>query len=114
MLHNSNQTSQYIRLDPLYLIFREQSTLLPAKRTKQPTPFMVLSKGDQPSNLVGRRPACPAFQQPMSPATSSFLSVSNLARVRSKSPKDMSHVARLALRPSITIRSPSRTICPWL
>ncbi|KAM2467846.1 hypothetical protein PS1_009611 [Malus domestica] len=71
--------------------------------------FTVLSRGDQPGILAGMRPACPAFQQPMRPTTSSFLSVASLARVRSKSPKDMSYVAHLALRPSATIRSPDRT-----
>ncbi|KAM1073944.1 hypothetical protein ACFX2B_018750 [Malus domestica] len=50
----------------------------------------------------------------MRPVTSSFLSITYLAQVRSKSPKDMSHAARLALRPSATIRYPSRTSCPWL
>ncbi|KAM1609709.1 hypothetical protein EV2_022347 [Malus domestica] len=74
---------------------------------------MVLNRGAQPSILAGRRPACPAFQQPMRPTTSSFLSVASLAPVRSKSPKDMSHVARLALRPNATIRDPSHTSCPW-
>ena len=99
-LHDSVQTSQCIRLDPLYLsILGAAHFSLPAKRTKQPTPFTVLSRGAQPSILAGRRPACPAFQQPMRPATSSFLSIANLARVRSKSPKDMSHAARLALQP---------------
>ncbi|KAM1012515.1 hypothetical protein ACFX2C_042757 [Malus domestica] len=34
----------------------------------------------------------------MKPAISLFLSIASLARVRSKSPKDMSHAARLALR----------------
>ncbi|KAM1687004.1 hypothetical protein ACFX2K_035037 [Malus domestica] len=46
--------------------------------------------------------------------TSSFLSITCLARVRSKSPKDMSHAARLALRPNVTIRDPSHISCPWL
>ena len=113
-LHDSDQTSQCIRLDPLYLIFLEQPTFLSAKKTKQPTTFMVLSRGAQPSILAGRRSAYPTFQQPMRPTISSFLSIASLARVRSKSPKDMSHAARLALRPSATIRDPSRTSCPWL
>ncbi|KAM1550210.1 hypothetical protein ACFX10_042497 [Malus domestica] len=34
----------------------------------------------------------------MKPAISLFLSIASLARVRSKSPNDMSHAARLALR----------------
>ncbi|KAM1848973.1 hypothetical protein ACFX14_013044 [Malus domestica] len=72
---------------------------------------MVLSRGAQPSITTGRRPACPTFQQPMRPAISLFLSITSLARVRSKSPKDMSHAARLALRPSATIRDPSCTSC---
>ncbi|KAM1143075.1 hypothetical protein ACFX2B_031640 [Malus domestica] len=110
-LHDSDQTSQCIRLDPLYLLFLEQPTFLSAKRTKQPTTFMVLSRGAQPSIPTGRRPACPTFQQPMRPAISLFLSITSLARVRSKSPKDMSHAARLALRPSATIRDPSCTSC---
>ncbi|KAM1864932.1 hypothetical protein ACFX14_005080 [Malus domestica] len=50
----------------------------------------------------------------MRPTISSFLSITSLVRVRSKSPKDMSHTARLALRPNATIRDPSRTSCPWL
>ncbi|KAM1437500.1 hypothetical protein ACFXTO_011631 [Malus domestica] len=77
-------------------------------------PFTVLSRGDQPSILAGNRPACQAFQQPMRSTTFSFLSVTSLARVRSKRPKDMSHVAHLALRPSAIIRNPSRISCPWL
>ncbi|KAM3007716.1 hypothetical protein FF2_031931 [Malus domestica] len=77
-------------------------------------PFTVLSRGDQPNILAGRRPVCPSFQQPMKPTTSSFLSVASLARVRFKSPKDMSHVACLALHPSAIIRGPGRTSCPWL
>ncbi|KAM1121577.1 hypothetical protein ACFX19_003283 [Malus domestica] len=113
-LHDSDQTSQCIRLDPLYLIFLEQPTFLSAKKTKQPTTFMVLSRGAQPSIPAGKRPACPTFQQSMRPAISSFLSIASLARVKSKSPKDISHAARLALRPSATIRDPSRTSCPWL
>ena len=95
-------------------ISREQPTFLPTKKTKQQTPFTVLSKGAQPSILAGRRPACPAFQQPMKPATSSFLSIAILARVRSKSLKDMSHAATLALRPNASVRGPSRSSCPWL
>ncbi|KAM2176323.1 hypothetical protein ACFX1Q_035628 [Malus domestica] len=75
---------------------------------------MVLSRGAQPSIPAGRRLACPTFQQPMRPAISLFLSIASLARVRSKSPKDMSHAARLALRPSATILDPSCTSCPWL
>ncbi|KAM1779996.1 hypothetical protein ACFX12_041314 [Malus domestica] len=59
---------------------------------------MVLSRGAQPSIPVGRRPACPTFQQPMRPTISSFLSIASLARVRSKSPNDMSYATRLALR----------------
>ncbi|KAM3013875.1 hypothetical protein FF2_026668 [Malus domestica] len=110
-LHDSDQTSQCIRLDPLYLLFLEQPTFLSVKRTKQPTTFMVLSRGAQPSIPTGRRPACPTFQQPMRPAISLFLSITSLARVRSKSPKDMSHAARLALRPSATTRDPSCTSC---
>ncbi|KAM2997165.1 hypothetical protein FF2_043886 [Malus domestica] len=82
--------------------------------TKQPTTFMVLSKGAQPSIPAGRRLACPTLQQPMRPAISSFLSIASLARVRSKNPKDMSHAARLALRPSTTILDPNCTSCPWL
>ncbi|KAM1570783.1 hypothetical protein ACFX10_035743 [Malus domestica] len=113
-LYDSDQTSQCIRLDPLYLIFPEQPTFLSAKRTKQPTTFMVLSMGAQPSIPAGRRPACPTFQQPMRPAISLFLSIASLARVRSKSPKDMSHAARLALPPSATILDPSCISCPWL
>ncbi|KAM1512592.1 hypothetical protein ACFX1Z_024131 [Malus domestica] len=74
---------------------------------------MVLSRGAQPSIPAGRRPACPTFQQPMRPAISLFLSITSLARVRSKSPKDMSHAARLALRPIPTILDPSCTSCPW-
>ncbi|KAM1114989.1 hypothetical protein ACFX19_005791 [Malus domestica] len=113
-LHDSDQTSQCIRLDPLYLIFLEQPTFLSAKKTKQPTTFMVLSRGAQPSIPAGKRPACPTFQQSMRPAISSFLSIASLARVKSKSPNDISHAARLALRPSTIIRDPSRTSCPWL
>ncbi|KAM2019743.1 hypothetical protein ACFX1T_022502 [Malus domestica] len=75
---------------------------------------MVISRGAQPSIPAGRRHACPTFQQPMRPAISLFLSIASLARVRSKSPKDMSHAARLALRPSATILDPSCTSCPWL
>ncbi|KAM2147323.1 hypothetical protein ACFX1Q_004083 [Malus domestica] len=75
---------------------------------------MVLSRGAQPSIPAGRRPACPTFQQPMRPAISLFLSIASLARVRSKSPKDMSHAARLVLHPSATILDPSSTSCPWL
>ncbi|KAM2283542.1 hypothetical protein ACFXTI_032632 [Malus domestica] len=75
---------------------------------------MVLSRGAQPSIPAGRRPACPTFQQPMRPSISLFLSIASLAQVRSKSPNDMSHVARLALRPSATILDPSCTSCPWL
>ncbi|KAM1669757.1 hypothetical protein ACFX2K_043818 [Malus domestica] len=75
---------------------------------------MVLSRGSQPSIPAGMRPACPTFQQPMRPAISLFLSIASLARVRSKSPKDMSHAARLALRPNATILDPSCTSCPWL
>ncbi|KAM2654026.1 hypothetical protein EV2_025582 [Malus domestica] len=51
-LHNSVQTSQCICLDPLYLISRKQPTFLLAKRTKQPTPFTVLSMGAQPILVV--------------------------------------------------------------
>ncbi|KAM1840627.1 hypothetical protein ACFX14_015326 [Malus domestica] len=69
-------------------------------------PFTVLNIGDQPSILAGRKPACPAFQQPMRLTASSFLLVASLARVRFKNPKDMSHVARLALRHSAIIRGP--------
>ncbi|KAM2272141.1 hypothetical protein ACFXTI_039352 [Malus domestica] len=75
---------------------------------------MVLSRGAQPNILAGRRPACLAFQQPIRLTTSSFLSVASLARVRSKSPKDMSYVAHLALRPNATIRDLGRTSYPWL
>ncbi|KAM1225199.1 hypothetical protein ACFX2G_044944 [Malus domestica] len=71
-LHDSDQTSQCIRLDPLYLIFLEQPTFLSAKKTKQQPTFMVLSRGAQPSIPAGRRPACPTFQQPMRPAISLF------------------------------------------
>ncbi|KAM1111652.1 hypothetical protein ACFX2I_044638 [Malus domestica] len=113
-LHDSDRTSQCIRLDPLYLLFLEQPTFLSAKRTKQPTTFMVISRGAQPNIPAGRRHACPTFQQPMRPAISLFLSIASLARVRSKSPKDMSHAARLALRPSATILDSSCTSCPWL
>ncbi|KAM2242362.1 hypothetical protein ACFX1S_009332 [Malus domestica] len=42
------------------------------------------------------------------------LLIASLARVKSKSPKDISHAARLALRPSATIRDPSHTSYPWL
>ena len=113
-LHNNVQTSQCIRLDPLYLPSREEPTFLPTKRTKQLTPFMVLSRGAQPSILAGRRPACPVFQQSMKPATSSFLSIASLAHVRSKSLKDMSHAATLTSRPSTSVCGPSRISCPWL
>ncbi|KAM1256898.1 hypothetical protein EV2_031886 [Malus domestica] len=75
---------------------------------------MVISRGAQPSIPAGRRHACPTFQQPMRPAISLFLSIASLARVRSKSPKDISHEAHLALRPSATILDPSCTSCPWL
>ncbi|KAM2971957.1 hypothetical protein FF2_018701 [Malus domestica] len=50
----------------------------------------------------------------MRPTISSFLSIASLARVRSKSPKDMSHAAHLALRPSAIIHDPNHTSCPWL
>ncbi|KAM2002925.1 hypothetical protein ACFX15_026559 [Malus domestica] len=106
--------SQCIRLDPIHLIFQEQLTFLSAKRTKQPTTFMVLSRGAQPSIPVGRRPACPTFQQPMRPATSSFLSITGLARVRSKSPKETRLATRQTLHPNATICGPSRTKCLWL
>ncbi|KAM1111313.1 hypothetical protein ACFX19_010595 [Malus domestica] len=112
-LHDSDQMSQCIRLDPLYLLFPEQPTFLSAKRTKQPTTFMVLSRGAQPSIPAGRRPACPTFQQPVRPAISLFLSIASLARVKSKSPNDMSHAICLTLRPSATILDPSCTSCPW-
>ena len=113
-LHNSDQTSQCIHLDLLYLLFREQPIFLSAKRTKQPMPFTILSREAQPSILAGRRPTCPSFQQPMRPATSLFLSIAGLARFKSKSPKDMSHAAHLALRHSASIRGPSRVSRPWL
>ncbi|KAM1018800.1 hypothetical protein ACFX2C_040379 [Malus domestica] len=83
-LHNNVQTSQCIHPDPLYFFSREQATFLPTKRTKQLTPFMVLSKGAQPSILAGRRFACPTFHQPMKSMTFSFLSIASLASVRSK------------------------------
>ncbi|KAM1363016.1 hypothetical protein ACFX2H_027769 [Malus domestica] len=85
-------------------------------------PFMILSMRAQPIlaypsffplGPASKRPAYPIFQQPMRPTISSFLSIASLARVRSKSPKDMSYAARLALRPSTTIRDPSRTSCLW-
>ncbi|KAM2770249.1 hypothetical protein PS2_012916 [Malus domestica] len=50
----------------------------------------------------------------MRPATFSFLSISSLASVRSKSPKDMSHAARLVLRPNASICGPSCVSYPWL
>ncbi|KAM1151762.1 hypothetical protein ACFXTH_034546 [Malus domestica] len=58
----------------------------------------------------GRSLACPTFQQFMRPATFSFLSIVDLARVKSKSPKDMSHAARLVLRPIALIRDPNCTV----
>ncbi|KAM1513377.1 hypothetical protein COP2_025567 [Malus domestica] len=84
-------------------------------------PFTILSMKAQPIlaypsffplGLASKKPAYLTFQQPMRPTISSFLSIASLARVRSKSPKDMSHAARLALRPSATIRDPSHTSCP--
>ncbi|KAM1814104.1 hypothetical protein FF2_027283 [Malus domestica] len=53
--------------------------------------------------------ACPSFQQPMRPVTSSFHSIADLAHVRSKSPKDMSHAACLTLRLNASIRGPTHT-----
>ncbi|KAM2207595.1 hypothetical protein ACFXTI_023695 [Malus domestica] len=50
----------------------------------------------------------------MRPAIFLCLSIASLARVRCKSPKDMSHAARLTLCPSTTILDPSCTSCPWL
>ncbi|KAM1748788.1 hypothetical protein ACFX12_009735 [Malus domestica] len=74
----------------------------------------MVGRGAQPSIPAGRRPACPTFQQPMRPVIFLFLSIASLARVRSKSPKDMSHTARLALHPNATILDPSCTSCHWL
>ncbi|KAM1488935.1 hypothetical protein ACFXTO_032241 [Malus domestica] len=65
-----------------------------------------------PLGPASKRPAYPTFQQPMRPIISSFLSIASLARVKSNSPKGMSHATRLALRPNATIRDPSRTSCP--
>ncbi|KAM1236763.1 hypothetical protein ACFX2G_038583 [Malus domestica] len=115
-LHNNDQMSQGIRLDPLYLLKREQPTFFPTKRTKQPTSFMVLSREAQPIlafpsffSLIpaGKKLACLTFQQPTRPATTSFLTIVSLARVRFNSPKDMSHVAHLALCLSTLIRAPA-------
>ena len=86
-LHNSIQTSQYICFDPLYLLSQEQPTFLPTKKTKQLTPFVVLSRGAQPSILAGRRPECPAFQQPMKPATSSLFLNRQLGPCQVQEPK---------------------------
>ena len=81
--------------------------------TKQPTSFIVLSRGAQPIlafpsffslRPAGKMRACLAFQQPMKPETFLFLSIASLARIKSKSPKDMSHAAHLALHPSALIR----------
>ena len=113
-LHNSVQTSQCIRLDPLYLLSREQPTFLPTKRTKQLTSIhgtQQRSSTQHSSRQEVCMPSIPAAHE----ARDLLISLNRQLGPRQvQEPKGYEPCDYPSTAPSASVRGPSRSSCPWL